>query len=107
MARIVISNQGEKILEVSDLSKTLLQHFHDHHLDWMHACGGKGRCTTCKAVIISGNMNFQPLTDPESKYRQINALAHGERLCCQARINGDVVIAVPEEYKFPHIKYSY
>jgi ferredoxin, 2Fe-2S len=106
MARIVIANLSDTVLEVDNLSKSLLQHLHDHGLDWMHACGAKGRCTTCKAVIISGNENFQRLTKAELSYMELGALARNERLTCQTRITGDVVIAVPAESKLPHIQYS-
>lgn len=105
-ARIVINNWAEKTLEVTNLSKKLLQHFQDHRLDWMHACGGKGRCTTCKAIIIEGQENFEALTASEHLYRRQGALKENERLTCQAKIKGDVVIAVPAEYKLPHIDYG-
>lgn len=106
MARIVIANWGEKTLEVTDFSKTLLQHLHANQLDWMHACGGKGRCTTCKVIIISGNENFQSLTVAEKRYFKEGALKTNERLACQAKLKGDVQLAVPEEYKLPHINYT-
>jgi ferredoxin, 2Fe-2S len=106
MARIVIANWAEKTLEVTDLSKTLLRHLHDNNLDWMHSCGGKGRCTTCKVIIINGTQNFQPFTAAEESYLRTGALGHSERLSCQTRITGDVVVAVPKEYQFPHIDYS-
>lgn len=106
MARIVIANWAEKTLEVTDLSKTLLRHFHDNQLDWMHACGGKGRCTTCKTIIAEGAENFIPVTAAEQRYRQLGALKTTERLSCQAKITGDVRIIVPDEYMLPHIDYS-
>src|SRR5690606_34288021 len=106
MARIMIENLFKKTLEVSDLSRTLLSHLHAQGVDWMHACGGKGRCTTCKAIIVEGEAQFAPLTDAEKKYAGMGALHTGERLACQARINGDVVIAVPAEYQLPHLRYS-
>ncbi len=102
----MIVNLAEKILEVADHSKTLLQHFHDHRIDWMQSCGGKGRCTTCKAIIIEGEGNFGPLTHPEKSYRAMKALRDHERLSCQAKINGNIKIAVPEEYKLSHVRYS-
>jgi 2Fe-2S ferredoxin len=107
MARIVIRNWSEKTIEVTDLSKTLLGHFHDHNLDWMHACGGKGRCTTCKAIVIDGIENLQPITAAEQKYRQLGALADTERLTCQVKIMGDITVLVPDEYKLPHIQYNF
>jgi len=106
MAKITIENLHNRILLVEDLEKTLLQHFHSYGLDWMHACGGKGRCTTCKAIIISGADNLAPLTPAEVRYQSIKALRANERLSCQAKINGDITIRVPEEYKLPHITYS-
>jgi 2Fe-2S ferredoxin len=106
MPRIVISNWSRKTLEVKDPTKPLLQHFHDHHLDWMHACGGKGRCTTCKVIVLAGEENLPPLTPAEQKYYNLGELKTPERLSCQARIKGDIIIAVPEEFKLPHIKYS-
>ena len=106
MARIVIANWAKKTLEGTDLSKSLLGHLQDNRLDWMHACGGKGRCTTCKAVIIEGYENLLPLTVAEERYRSQSELGHNERLCCQAKISGDIVIAIPKENKLPHINYS-
>ena len=34
-------------------------------------------------------------------------LLNNERLSCQVRIRGDVRIEIPDEGKFPHIKYSH
>lgn len=106
MPRLVIVNWAGKSLEVTDLSKTLLRHFHDNRLDWMHACGGKGRCTTCKVRVIQGHENLGPLTVAEQKYRQLGALKANERLSCQTQIKGEVHLAVPNEYKLPHINYD-
>ena len=106
MARIMIENLFKKTLEASDLTKTLLKHFEDHSVDWMHACGGKGRCTTCKVIIKQGESNFQALTPAEKRYFAEGALKADERLACQTKINGDVTIVVPKEYQLPHILYS-
>jgi 2Fe-2S ferredoxin len=106
MARIVIKNLGEKTIEIQDLSKTFLQHLHDIAMDWMHACGGKGRCTTCKVMVLKGSENLSSKTTAEINYVQDGALGKNERLACQVKIKGDVCVAVPEEYKLPHMKYS-
>ena len=86
--------------------KTLLNHFQAHRLDWMHACGGKGRCTTCKVIVLEGMEHLGLLTLAEQKYRQMGALKAQERLSCQAIPDGSVVVAVPEEYKLPHVRYE-
>ena len=106
MARITIENLFGKILEVEDTGKTLLQHFHDHQIDWMQACGGKGRCTTCKVKVIEGIEYFSPLTNAETRYITQRALHANERLSCQTKIRESVTISVPDEYKLPHIHYS-
>jgi 2Fe-2S ferredoxin len=106
MAVILIQNLGARSISVQDLSRTLLQHFQDHYLDWMHACGGKGRCTTCKLLVIEGTQNLSQPTAVETAYQRQGALGSGERLACQVRTSGDVVITVPEEGKLPHIHYS-
>lgn len=105
MVRIVIQNLG-KSLEVTDLSKTILRHVHENHIDWMHACGGKGRCTTCKAIILDGEGNFAPLTNAELRYKKQGLLNDHERLACQAKILGDVIVYVPEEGQLPHMIYG-
>lgn len=106
MAAIVIKNLAEKTLEVQDFSKTMLQHIQQAGLDWMHACGGKGRCTTCKAIILEGIENLQPKTPAELRYEGLGLLAPQERLTCQAKANGDVTMLVPDEGKLPHMNYS-
>ena len=106
MAVIVIKNLEEKTIEVRDFSKSILQHVQGDGTDWMFACGGKGRCTTCKAVVVQGLENLEPKTAAESRYETLGLLGPSERLSCQARIRGSVTICVPEEYKLPHIKYS-
>jgi 2Fe-2S ferredoxin len=106
MAEVTIENLFGKKLEVSDLNRSLLQHFHDNQLDWMHACGGKGRCTTCKVIVMSSPEALSPLTPAEQKYQQQKALRSNERLSCQARVIGDIVVSAPDGYKLPHVRYS-
>jgi 2Fe-2S ferredoxin len=106
MAKILIQNVFGKILSVENPEKTLLQHFHDNRLDWMHACGGKGRCTTCKVIVLEGMTNISPLTGAEQRYRAQRALKLNERLSCQVSVLGDIVVSAPEEYKLPHVHYN-
>lgn len=104
MTRIVIRNLG-KMVEVSGFSKTILKAVQEAGIDWMHACGGKGRCTTCKAIILEGEDNLEPLTVAEVRYQRQGLLRSGQRLACQAIVTGDVTIQVPEESKLPHLAY--
>lgn len=106
MPTILIANWNNKTLSAPDSKMSLLQVFQSHRLDWMHACGGKGRCTTCKVIVLEGQEHFSQISPAENRYRTMGALQPNERLSCQVRVLGDVKIAVPEEYKLPHIEYS-
>jgi ferredoxin, 2Fe-2S len=106
MASIMIVNLFKKTIQATDHSKTLLEHFQDHRIDWMHACGAKGRCTTCKVIIKEGEQHFESLTKAERQYLAMGALRPHERLACQAKITGDVRLIAPKEYHLPHMDYS-
>jgi 2Fe-2S ferredoxin len=106
MARIIIRNLFRREIEVSGPSPTLLQVLQQERIDWMHACGGKGRCTTCKVIVNEGSNNFGKITEAENRYRLQGALSASERLACQAVVLGDADVSAPDEYKLPHINYS-
>lgn len=106
MAVIVIKNLEEKTLDVQDFSRTLLQHAQQNGIDWMHACGGKGRCTTCKAIVLEGSQHLKPKTSAELRYENLGLLKSNERLACQVKIAGSVTVTIPDEGKLPHMKYS-
>ena len=106
MVKIIIENLAQKELLLSGASGSALQHFQAHFVDWMHACGGKGRCTTCRMIILKGAEHLGRLTPAEEKYRSEGLLRDNERLACQVRVTRDLVIRVPEDSKFPHITYT-
>lgn len=106
MVKIVIENLDKKELEVNNDTQTVLNYLQVNFVDWMHACGGKGRCTTCKMEVISGAENLTKPTAAELKYQQAGELEGNERLTCQARVVGDIVIRVPESGKMPHLNYT-
>ncbi|MBF9224198.1 2Fe-2S iron-sulfur cluster-binding protein [Hymenobacter ruricola] len=75
--------------------------------DWMHACGAKGRCTTCRLQVRTGLENLSSPTDAELRYRAAGRLLPHERLTCQARLpTGEVAGRVPDATKLPHVRYS-
>ena len=74
--------------------------------DWMHACGAKGRCTTCRVQVLTGFENLTPLTEAELRYRAAGRLLPTERLTCQTRLpQGEAMGRVPEATKLPHVQY--
>jgi ferredoxin, 2Fe-2S len=106
MVKIVIENLAQKELSDVDSSKSILNVLQSHFIDWMHACGGKGRCTTCKMIVVEGMGQLSPLTPAEIKYRSLGQLAENERMACQARALGSCMIRVPEDSKMPHMDYT-
>ena len=105
MVKIVIENLGKKEVVAYDQSKSVLDIFHSQGIDWMHACGGKGRCTTCKMIVLNGPDSVSPLTEVEQKYLGLGALGKNERLACQTKVLGDIEIRVPIDGQLPHLHY--
>jgi len=74
--------------------------------DWRHACGAKGRCTTCRLQVLAGAEHLTPRTEPELRYLAAGRLLAHERLACQVRLpEGEVTGRVPEATKLPHVTY--
>lgn len=64
--------------------RTVLAAIHAAGHAWWHACGAKGRCTTCRVRVLAGAEFITPLTAPELRYRAAGRLPETERLACQA-----------------------
>ena len=107
MPRIIIQNLGNFIIDSEDTDRKVIELIHENGIDWMHACGKKGRCTTCKMILVRNQATLSEPTDAELNYRKIKRLGDKERLSCQTRLlEGEILIRVAEINKFPHIKYS-
>lgn len=88
-------------------AQTLLQALQEARIDWMQACGGKGRCTTCKFKILQLEGHLSEPTAFEQKCRQNHRLADDERLACQSSLlEGHLELVVPKAYQLPHLTYS-
>lgn len=108
--QLCIKNLQEKILLVSE-KKTILQSLAENYIDWMQACGAKGRCTTCKMIVWQGQELLSSLSEAEKKMIQQGRLLSNERLACQAKPikmseTEKIVISVPKRYQLPHIEYN-
>ncbi len=90
-----------------DRGQTLKQASRELGVDIEGICGDAGTCGTCKVRIEDGffekygvksrRSNLSPLTEAERKFINTNMEDQGYRLACQAQIQGDVVVFVPEE----------
>tara|TARA_R110002020_G_scaffold73578_2_gene188751 strand:- start:1564 stop:1914 length:351 start_codon:yes stop_codon:yes gene_type:complete len=107
MPQIVIENLFNLRINSISVPRKVIEIIHENGIDWMHACGKKGRCTTCKIILKSGEQNLSSPTKPELDFLEQGRLRPGERLACQAELNsGEIVVRVGNFNKFPHIKYS-
>jgi 2Fe-2S ferredoxin len=103
---IILENLHSKSIDCKSKKENLLDIIL-METDWMHACGGKGRCTTCKAIFVDGIDSLGDLTKAEQKYASMGKLNFNERLACQVSPKqADLTIRVPESSKLPHINYS-
>ena len=106
MAHVIIENLGSKAIDCKNKKESLLEILLAE-IDWMHACGGKGRCTTCRAVMLSGWPIPNELTEAEKRYFEMGRLQENERLMCQTHPGEeDLTIKVPKSSKFPHLNYT-
>ncbi|MDA1269016.1 MAG: 2Fe-2S iron-sulfur cluster-binding protein [Bacteroidetes bacterium] len=107
MVQIRIQNLGNRSIESKDRACKVIELIHENGIDWMHACGKKGRCTTCKMSMVDGQENLSSETAQELHFRDLKMLLPNERLACQAHLlQGVLTIRVPDSTKFPHLTYT-
>ena len=107
MPKIIVKNMSNLQVKTEG-NTTILAALQHSQIDWMHACGAKGRCTTCKAIILKGMNNLNAPNLHEKRFSQLGRLQKNERLGCQAELReGELEIEVPNSSKLPHINYSY
>ena len=106
MPKLVVQNLAGRQVAVAQ-GQTLLKALQAEGIDWMHACGAKGRCTTCRIIVQQGLEHFSPLTASEHRYREKGRLKDNERLTCQCTLEGgNATGRVPKQTQLPHMKYS-
>lgn len=83
--KLTVENVGT--FEVPDGKRLVLALEEDAHIDQLHACGGRARCTTCRVEFVSGE-------PPAMTVAEKNVLAakglSGVRLSCQIVCDQDM-----------------
>jgi 2Fe-2S ferredoxin len=106
MAKLTVQNLSGLTVNVA-AAQTVLHAVQATGTDWMHACGAKGRCTTCRMEVLTGMENLSSETAPEMKYREAGRLKRKERLACQCTVlQGEVLVKVPKPVQLPHQQYN-
>ncbi|MGX7703533.1 adenylate/guanylate cyclase domain-containing protein [Methylobacterium sp. Gmos1] len=71
---------------------TLLEISRANRVPHVSVCGGRGRCSTCRVLVVGGEANLSAVSTQEAAaLRAIGAPAN-VRLACQARPSGDVAV---------------
>lgn len=104
--KVVIKNLRMQVIPVTDSENPLIFHIGNAGVDWMQACGRKGRCTTCLFDVLEGSENLNPPTESEMRYLAAGRLQSNQRLACQSRVSGELIVSVPPLGRLPHLDYS-
>jgi ferredoxin, 2Fe-2S len=97
MSRVTVQPSGI-VFEVPD-GETIFDAARAAGYWWPTSCGGKGECTNCAGLILRGMDNLSAM----GRYEELNlvrqrgrsATSQPVRLCCQARVHGDVEVQKP------------
>ncbi len=81
--------EGEGTFEVEAGKRLVLALEQDAHIDQLHACGGKARCTTCRVEFIAGEP--ESMTEAERGALAKRELT-GVRLSCQIVFDHDMTV---------------
>lgn len=72
---------------------TLLEISRANGIPHMSVCGGRGRCSTCRVLILSSLSGLEPASDAELKTLRAIGAAANVRLACQARPRASVTLS--------------
>ena len=80
-----------KIFE-TEQGETILQTAARNGIPHVNACGGEGKCTTCRLLILEGIENCSPETETELSLKNKAHTTEEFRLACQTSVTGDIVV---------------
>ena len=72
--------------------KTILEASLAAHINHAHACGGQGKCSTCRISVMDGIENCNPRIGTELQMAEKLNFPAEIRLACQTKITGDISI---------------
>ena len=81
---------GEKAIPINR-DQTILEASLHAGIPHFHACGGKGKCSTCRIMVLEGEENLSRPNRKEAKLRDAIKLAASIRLACQTRVEKESV----------------
>ncbi len=89
MPTLTVEGVGE--FEVAEGKRLVLALTDDAGVDQLHACGGQGRCTTCRVEVLEGEPDEMTVAEKDTLVaRELT----GVRLSCQLLCNEDIAVRV-------------
>ena len=77
------------------LDYALIDMCEDHDTSILFGCRD-GACGACMIRVLEGAENLTPMKNDEKDFLETMAAEPNERLACQCKVKGDVVIEVSE-----------
>ncbi|AWB20960.1 adenylate/guanylate cyclase domain-containing protein [Methylobacterium currus] len=71
---------------------TLLEISRANRVPHVSVCGGRGRCSTCRVLVVGGEENLSAVSLQEAAALRAIGAPGNVRLACQARPSGDVAL---------------
>jgi adenylate cyclase len=90
MEKFTIELLGDSSFPISK-DQTILQASLEAGVPHFHACGGKGKCSTCRILVKAGNENLTELTQREADIHKRIPFPPNVRLACQTYVKGENV----------------
>lgn len=76
----------------TEIGKTILQISLENDIPHTHACGGNGKCTTCRVLVIAGEEHLSERNGIEERIARKKGFGKKERLACQTKVFGNIKI---------------
>ncbi|WP_209001889.1 adenylate/guanylate cyclase domain-containing protein [Stappia albiluteola] len=80
--RTIKAHKGLTLLEISRLNR----------IPHMSVCGGRGRCSTCRTLVLAGGETLNEISAAEQGVLKRIHAGPGVRLACQIRPTSDLVV---------------
>jgi ferredoxin len=93
---VVQFDTGQRI--VTEGGTSILQVAIENNIEIEHYCDGSCSCSTCRVEIIKGGQNLSKMKENETAILGEKRVAKGDRLACQAQINGEVHVRIPDMF---------